>query len=268
MSWQNFEKEAQKFIKNKIEIPDIKIEFTGGSNSNDKDIKIYKKSNLLFNIEIKEQHSQIGQFVILPNLSTKSFHLGNLKSNTTRVYEIHKHMNENFDYYKFPTTSGIDLKCPRKLMYNCVKSYCEDHNIKFFISKKKSSDFKIISVENFEKNFDISGKYRKKKSGTSYIKKNEELEKFIKKQFPLSKIDNDKKGLFLKLNKSEKLKLDVKKNRSFSFNEINVYLSPKKNNKFYIKKKSQTNNATVIFSIDFHNKSDDDDLDILKNRII
>ena len=43
MSWQNFEKEAQKFIKNKIEIPDIKIEFTGGSNSNDKDIKIYKK---------------------------------------------------------------------------------------------------------------------------------------------------------------------------------------------------------------------------------
>ena len=53
MSWQNFEKEAQKFIKNKIEIPDIKIEFTGGSNSNDKDIKIYKKSNLLFNIEIK-----------------------------------------------------------------------------------------------------------------------------------------------------------------------------------------------------------------------
>ena len=39
MSWQNFEKEAQKFIKNKIEIPDIKIEFTGGSNSNDKDIR-------------------------------------------------------------------------------------------------------------------------------------------------------------------------------------------------------------------------------------
>ena len=76
------------------------------------------------------------------------------------------------------------------------------------------------------------------------------------------------KKVFLKLNKSEKLKLDVKKNRSFIFNEINVYLSPKKNNIFYIKKKSQTNNATVIFSIDFHNKSDDDDLDILKNRII
>ena len=85
-----------------------------------------------------------------------------------------------------------------------------------------------------------------KKSGTSYIKKNEELEKFIKKQFPLSKIDNDKKGLFLKLNKSEKLKLDVKKNRSFSFNEINVYLSPKKNNKFYNYKKNNNKNSTLI----------------------
>jgi len=270
MPWQNFEKEALKFIKNKIQIPDLKIEFMGGSNSNEKDIKIYKRNDLLFNLEIKEQHSQIGQFVILPNLSTKSFRLGNLKFNTKRVDEIHKHMNENFDFYKFPTTSGIRLKCTKKMMYNCVKSYCEDHNIQFFISKKKSSDFKIISLENFEKNFDISGIYREKKSGTSYIKDkgNEELKNYIKKKFPLVKIDNDKKGLFLKINNSEKLKLDVKKNRSFIFKEIDVYLSPKKDNIFYVKKKSKTNNATVIFSLEFHNNSDDNDLDILKSRII
>lgn len=84
---------------------------------------------------------------------------------------------------------------------------------------------------------------------------------------PNSFINSDKKGLILKLKSSENSRLKIKKNRSYQFNDIDIYLSPKNDSEFYIKKKSVTNNATVIFSLEFHNKNKDDDLDILKKRI-
>ena len=181
MSWQKFEEDAQQYIKKKINIKDIEVKFDGGSDSNAGDIRIIKKNKHLFNIEIKKDYSQIGQFVILPDNKNKNFVLGNLKFNTKRISKIHTHMNDNFEYYKSPNSAGIDLKCSKDLMYESIKLYCDDHNIKFFISKKESSSFKIISTQNFEKNFHVSGKYRKKKSGTSYLKDSEPLRKHLKR---------------------------------------------------------------------------------------
>ena len=267
MSWQKFEEEAQKYIKEKIDVSNIEIKFEGGSDSNLGDIEIIKKNKNIFNIEIKKNQSQIGQFVILPDNINKKFILGNLKFNTKRISKIHTHMNDNFDYYKSPNSAGIELKCSKDLMYESIKLYCDDHNIKFFISKKEPSSFKVISTQNFKKNFNVSGKYRKKKSGTSYLKDSEQLKKHLKKLFKACSILTDKKGLILKLNEEESSKLKLKKNRSSILNGINVYFSPKGNNEFYVKKKSGTNNPTLIFSIEFHNKNNDDDLHTLKNMI-
>jgi hypothetical protein len=267
MFWQKFEEEAQKYIKEKINLKDVEIKFEGGSDSNVGDIRIIKKNKHLFNIEIKKDCSQIGQFVILPDNKNKNFVLGNLKFNTKRISKIHTHMNNNFEYYKSPNSTGIILKCSKDLMYESIKLYCDDHNIKFFISKKESSSFKIISTQNFEKNFDVSGKYRKKKSGTSYLKDSEPLRNHLKKLFKDCLIFTDEKGLIIKLSEEESSKLKLKKNRSSIFSDINIYFSPKGNNEFYLKKKSGTNNPTLIFSIEFHNKNNDDDLLILKNMI-
>ena len=268
MSWQKFEEDAQQYIKKKINVKDIEVKFDGGSDSNAGDIRIIKKNKHLFNIEIKKDYSQIGQFVILPDNKNKNFVLGNLKFNTKRISEIHSHMNENFEYYKSPNSAGIDLKCSKRLMYDSIKLYCEDHNIKFFISKKETSSFKIISIENFEKNFHVSGKYRKKKSGTSYMKDNDELKKHLKELFNEGLVSTDKKGVLLKLNDKDSLKLELKKNRSNVFNNVNIYFSAKNKHEFYVKKKSKTNNPTLIFSIEFHNKNNDDDLQKLRSMII
>ena len=268
MSWQNFEEQAQKYLKENLKVKSLDIIFNGGSDSNLGDVELIKNKKHLFNIEIKEYQSQIGQFVVLPKHQDKKFILGNLKFNTNRISKIYEHMNENYEYYKSPTTAGINLKCSKKMMYESIYSYCKDHNIEFFISKRKTSNFKIISIQNFEKNFDISGKYRKKKSGTSYIKNNDALKDHLKKLFPEGNINSDKKGLILKLKNSESLKLKLKKNRSYQFDNINIYFSPINDNEFYVKKKSCNNNATVIFSLEFHNKNKDDDLNMLKNRIL
>ena len=73
MFWQKFEEEAQKYIKEKINLKDVEIKFEGGSDSNAGDIRVIKKNKNLFNIEIKKDYSQIGQFVILPDNKNKNF---------------------------------------------------------------------------------------------------------------------------------------------------------------------------------------------------
>ena len=101
-----------------------------------------------------------------------------------------------------------------------------------------------------------------------YMKDNDELKKHLKELFNEGLVFTDKKGVLLKLNDKDSLKLELKKNRSNVFNGVNIYFSAKNKHEFYVKKKSKTNNPTLIFSIEFHNKNNDDDLQKLHSMII
>jgi hypothetical protein len=272
MAWKEFEKAAEKFINKAVEIQNVSINLVGGSDSNTKDLVVKKDRKEIFNIEIKEKKAQISQFVVDNNEQEKKYYLGKLNKLAENITEeILEHMNNNYEYYKNPTQAGINLKCTDAMMYKCIEGYLKQKNIKFLISATKANDFRVISANNFKRNFSIiNGKYRRKRSGTNKLseKFHKEVKNYFYNKFEGCKIFESKKRVYIKLTENYLKDLELKINRSFNLKNINIFLSLTADKaKFEIKKKSNTNNPTVIFSVDFHNKDNDNDLISLKKTI-
>lgn len=272
MSWRIFEKTAETFINTVLKINNVIIEGKGGSDSNAKDLVVKKNNEEIFNIEIKQKKSQIAQFVVEIDEEKKKFYLGKIDELAKeKTKEILKHMNKNYEYYKNPTQGSIKLRCEEKMMYNCVEKYLKEKNIKFLISSSNAKDCVVISSNNFRRNFSItSGNYRRKKSGTTDlpIKYRQLVKEYLYNKFTESNFEEDRKKFFIKIKKDFLKDLRSDLNRSFNFEDFTIFLSKTEDEmKFRIKKKSKTNGPTVIFSIDFHNNSKDNDLPLL-NKII
>jgi hypothetical protein len=272
MSWRIFEKTAETFINTVLKINNVIIEGKGGSDSNAKDLVVKKNNKEIFNIEIKQKKSQIAQFVVEIDEEKKKFYLGKIDELAKeKTKEILKHMNKNYEYYKNPTQGSIKLRCEEKMMYNCVEKYLKEKNIKFLISSSNAKDCVVISSNNFRRNFSItSGNYRRKKSGTTDlpIKYRQLVKEYLYNKFTESNFEEDRKKFFIKIKKDFLKDLRSDLNRSFNFEDFTIFLSKTEDEmKFRIKKKSKTNGPTVIFSIDFHNNSKDNDLPLL-NKII
>lgn len=272
MSWQDFEKIAKNFINKIIKINNVRIDGKGGSNSNVKDLIVIKNNKEIFNIEVKEQKSQIAQFVVEIDEKNKKFYLGRINDLAKeKTQEILEHMNQNYEYYKNPTQNSIKLKCDKEMMYRCIENYFKEKKIKFLISSSNEKDCVIISSKNFKKNFSItSGNYRRKKSGSSDlpIKFRKEIKEYLNNKFSDSHFEEGGSKFFIKIKKILNKQLDSKLKRTFELKNFNIFLSETKvEMKFRIKKLSKTNGPTVIFSIDFHNKTNDNDLLLLKETI-
>lgn len=272
MDWRKFEKTAEDFINKVIKINNVKIEGKGGSNSNAKDLIVIKNNKEIFNIEVKEQKSQIAQFVVEIDEKNKNFYLGRINDLAKeKTKEILDHMNKNYEYYKNPKQNSIKLKCDKEMMYRCIENYFKEKKIKFLISSINEEDCVVISFNNFRKNFSItSGNYRRKKSGSSDlpIKFREEAKEYLSNKFSDSLFEEKGSKFFVKIKKIFNKQLDLKLKKSFELKNFNMFLSETKDEmKFRVKKLSKTNGPTVIFSIDFHNKSKDNDLPLLKKII-
>ena len=272
MAWKEFEKEAENFINKSIKIKNVSINLVGGSDSNTKDLVVKKNKKEIFNIEIKEKKAQISQFVVDNNEVEKKYYLGKLnKLDENITEEILKHINDNYEYYSNPNQAGINLKCSDSMMYKCIEGYLKQKNIKFVISSVKEKDFRVISANNFERNFSIiNGKCRRKRSGTNRLSEKfyKEVKDYFYNKFENCEIFESNKRVYIKLSENYLKNLELKTNRSFNLNNINIFLSPTVDKKkFEIKKKSSTNNPTVIFSVEFHNKANDNDLTLLQKTI-
>ena len=267
MSWKDSENSAYKYLKNKIKswvvenklFSNFRIEHKGGSDSTSTDLELYKNTKLLFNLEIKMSKSQIGQFVIMPDPKKKVFILSSKnKGEKKRTQKIHKHMNQNFDYYKNPgKKSGIELICQKKLLYECIQGYFTEKKIIFLIIST-SKDNKIVYYKNFKNFFDITGKYRVKKSGSRSVplKLHLPIIKYLNNKFSLSnedfKISCNK--IYVnnnsKINKIDKVSLNnIKEFELNNLKNFKFYFSDPKDNLIEIRTLSNTNNPNVIFEI-------------------
>jgi hypothetical protein len=277
MTWQNFEKSAEEFINKNVQIKNVSIKLSGGSNSNATDLEVKKNNKVIFNIEIKEQKSQISQFVVINEKSKKKFFLGDLKGLAVKkTKEILEHMNQNYEYYKNPMQrGGINLICEKSMMYRCVENYLIEKKNPFIISSLDKKEFTVISTEKFKDNFSITNcKYRSKPSGTNTlaIKYYDQVKKLFSNKFKDSNIYEkkirNKSRLYINLKEDDLNGVKTESQRTFDFENMNLFFSlTDKNNKFEIKKKSITNNPTVIFSIEFHNNAKHNDISVLIERI-
>ena len=155
-------------------------------------------------------------------------------------------MNDNFDNYANISTRGEELYIPKDLMYNWVKYYYKNIKKENYFISEYNNDIIILPIEKLEQYFDISCKYRIKKSGSTdpSLKHKEEIEKILlKNNLNFDDITFKGKKCFVDIKNGvkNKYKLDGDKyNYQFAKEEDTIY---------GIRQLSNTSNANVIFTL-------------------
>ena len=266
-NWELFEENSTEFLNSNVQIKNLSFIRSGGTNSNISDISVNFKSKNIFSIECKFKTSQAAQFVVFNDVkNSRFFDSAKNKGKKDRRTPIIEHMNNNYKYYS-PTRS-VELICNKDLMFNAVKEHYRDKKVLFFISSNHFEDFskknfiKVIGLNEIKDNFDISGVYRVKRSGTSDVPQKDisYVKNIISEELGKCKFEINKNKLYLQTNKSLKsLYLDRKK----------YILSPCGKNTYIIKKRSNTQNSNVIFTLTFNPKNTiDNGLKKLRDRIV
>ncbi len=248
-NWKKFEANATEYLTNINEIEGVKFENTGGSDSNTPDIKVILKENNIFNIEAKLSPSQSGQFVVHKIKDEFIYSSKNKKENNIFSKEIVSYMNENFDKYTNYGTNQLKLDCPKSLAFDWITNHYEEMNNKFIIVSDKPQDFlknfiRIIPISQIENYFDVEIVYRIKRSGTRRVPAGDfaEVEELLEKEFP-----NNLKSL-----NKHSYEVTFQENAIHESQSLSEkYHLSKSENKYVVRKRSQTFNANIIFSLTY-----------------
>lgn len=240
--WEEFETECTNYLNEKFGTY-AKFSRQGGSDSTIPDILVNTNSGNSFYIEAKHSPAQCGQFVLFPNLETRSFEYS--ASNVNRINQyaemIMEYMNNDFDEYREAGTAGKNIDMPHgsDIFTNWIIQTYADKGVKLFIT----NDYTILPLSNFSDYFDVSAKYRIKRSGSSNVGKSRMkfLMEYINNNYSITNFYTDGDKLFV----SSKQQLH---NQRFIL-EGNEYMFSLRGKNFEIRKLSNTYNANVIFSI-------------------
>lgn len=250
-TWKDFENDCYNYLTNTYGT-NCTFEKLGESDSTQTDIKVTNKKGSFF-IEVKEPKAQCGQFVLFPDIENKQFNFSNsnksLENEHTSV--IINHINNDFDMFKNAGTKGTNLDINQNTIDNWVIDYYINKSVEFFMTKTKNNDYLLIPTNELNDYFNITAKYRTKKSGSSSAPQNthDEIIQTLQQEYSITNTKIIDKKLYVfggeDLNKT-KFKIPSKLTDKF-------YLSAKDNNKLEVKKLSLNANMNVIFSISLKN---------------
>lgn len=260
--WEEFEVECTNYLNGRF---NDYAEFTlqGGANSRVSDILVQTKTGKNFYVEAKHSPAQCGQFVLLPNLNDSTFEYS--ERNVNRINDcvnmIINYMNQNFDEYREAGTAGKEIDMPNgsEIFSDWIIQTYRNKGTEFFIT----NNFTLVPIDDFMDYFDVTAKYRIKRSGSSNIGKSR-MSDIINQISEHDYIITDHNVLGDKLFVWSPSNLNKKK---FIFNG-NEYMYSLREDKYELRKLSNTYNANVIFSIKRKNQrlgiSDEDFKDYLK----
>ena len=255
-NWELFEENSTEFLNSTVQIKNLSFIRSGGRNSNISDISVNFKSKNIFSIECKFSPSQAAQFVVFNDVKKSSFFdSAKNKGKKDRRTPIIDHMNNNYKYYS--STGSVELICNKDLMFNAVKKHYRDKKVLFFISSNHFEEFskknfiKVIGLNEMKDNFDISGVYRVKRSGTSDVPQKDisYVKNIISEELGKCRFEINKNKLYLQTNESLK---------NFYLDKEKYLLSPVGKNTYRVKKRSNTQNGNVIFTLTFNPKNTTD----------
>lgn len=243
-NWKIFEKNALIYLKNKYDAY-ATFEGKGSADSTQSDIYVEKFNGDTFYIEAKDCPAQCGQFVLIPDYEKKQFIYSRL--NTTEINTFAKliiiAMEKKFNVYAEPGTSGEDIyfKGCEDIFSKWIIKHYKEKNVKFVITNNNL----IFNIEDFNRIFDITAKYRVKKSGSSDcgISNISAVKIYLINTYGFKENQFIIKGTKLFINSSM-----VLNNTKFSLNSRN-YMIAARDGLYEIRKLSNTANANVIFSI-------------------
>ena len=243
--WKEFELNVVKYLNAYYGNDSVKFICEGGSNSTKTDIFVIHNDSNIFNIECKHHKAQSSQFVVHENDKDKFFYFSpRNKSLENDALPIINHLNENYEYYSRNNDSkkgSAPIICDKSLMSDYIIK-----NIKNKASVIISSDFTdnfnpkrpltITNATDFAENYNVTGMYRYKRSGSRSVTK-KDLTNFQHK----SELINDR---FYVYDPNKKLD-DYQDNKKLFLSKDIVM-----NGYREIRKISNTNNRNIIFQVE------------------
>ncbi len=242
--WKKFEIDCHEYLSKNFNCYADFI-LGGGSDANISDIFVKTKSGKEFYIEAKLCPAQCKQFVLIPDIATKTFKYSLLNEIEINKYslKIIEYMNLYFDEFKEAGTKGktIDFENSLQVFEKWIISAYRLKKVKYFITNK----YKILPIEKFGEYFKVSAKYRVKRSGSNNVGKTYILpvkEYILNSNYAIKSIFLDKGKMFVFSDEDLNNKRFILDNYEFMFSL--------RGDKYEVRKLSNTFNANVIFSID------------------
>ena len=241
-SWEAFEHKCTDYLNMKFGAY-AKFIHQGGADSTVPDILVKTKAGEEFYIDAKHSPAQCGQFVLLPDIRTSTFEYSRQNATCINDYAIMimDFMNESFDAYREAGTTGLDIDMPnREEVFSewIIDAYLSK-GARYFIT----NDFVLFPIERIRDYFEITAKYRIKRSGSSDVGRSriDMVSDFIVNQYYVIGTRTDVDKLFVRSNRD----LD---NQRFIISPYE-YMFSLRDREYEIRKLSNTYNANVIFTV-------------------
>ena len=241
--WEDFEIQCTDYLNQRFGAY-ARFIHQGGADSTVPDILVQTKSGNSFYIDAKHSPAQCGQFVLLPDIESCTFEYSRQNVNRINRYAemIMDYMNEDFDSFREAGTTGKDI-CMNNgsdIFANWIIQTYSDKGAEFFIT----NNYTILPIERFSDYFDVSAKYRIKRSGSGNVGKNRlhSVMDFIESHDYLitdCRVVGDK--LFVRSSRNLH-------DSRFILRGIE-YMFSLRGDEYELRKLSNTYNANVIFSI-------------------
>lgn len=168
--WEEFEIQCTDYLNDRFGAY-ARFFHQGGADSTVPDILVETKSGNSFYIDAKHSPAQCGQFVLLPDLDTGTFEYSRLNVNRINRYAemIMDYMNEDFDAFREAGTAGKDIDMPNgsDIFADWIIQAYKDKGADFFIT----NNYTILPIERFREYFEVTAKYRIKRSGSGNVGK-------------------------------------------------------------------------------------------------
>ena len=248
-TWEDFEIDCTKYLNDTF---GDYATFThqGGENATISDILVETQSGRSFYIEAKHCPAQCGQFVLLPDLETCTFEYSRQNANNINRYAelIMSYMNQSFDEFRESGTTGKDIAMENssQIFSDWIIQIYREKGADFIIT----NNYTILPIERFLDYFEVTGKYRIKRSGSGNVGKSRlepVMDYILTNDYVInsSRVEGDK--LFVSSHQSLH-------NHRFILRGIE-YMFSLRGQEYELRKLSNTYNANVIFSIKKKNSS-------------
>lgn len=244
--WKDFEIDCTNYLNRKFGAY-AKFTHLGEEDSTRPDILVETKTGKRFYIDAKHSPAQCGQFVLLPNIATTSFDYSPRNVNHLNAYAqiIMRHMNTDFDAFREAGTAGKDIILPNRASENVFSNWVIDtysrKGAKFFIT----NNYTLLPIERFQAYFNITAKYRIKRSGSSAVghTRHSMVRSYIHPtDYSIKAFRADGEKLFVTATRNIHNQRFILQGYEYMFSQRGA--------EYEIRKLSNTYNANVIFSIE------------------
>lgn len=240
--WMDFEIDCTDYLNDRFRAYAHFIH-QGGADSTVPDILVETKHGNSFYMDAKHSPAQCGQFVLLPNLSSRTFEYSQKNVNHINIYaeKIIAHMNSQFDEFREAGTAGKDIimEDDSSIFSNWIIQTYQEKGVAFFIT----NHYTILPIDRFREYFDVTAKYRIKRSGSNSVGKSQlaPVLNYIESHYTIHDSRMEGNKLFVTSN-------DNLHNLRFLLGDYE-YMFSLRDREYEIRKLSNTYNANVIFSI-------------------